>query len=246
MNSPMISQMEYLDNGKEVWPDSIVFIFALHHSLTTVLGVPMIIYYRTNRALHWLCFDLQMAGFLGLALGEYTKLLDVNEPNQLRCFKIANLVALITMIWTRVLHWTYLCVELFVTWYNDRAWAFLVVGVLLSIGFSVFNFLVCVKPFYKKFIKFLHVSAEYEKLPLDAAPELRRASTVNLQLAVAELLEDNETRELTHVIESIFTSRRVPRRHTLNIATPTPRPVIGRKRHSLMMAKEFAEKLKQK
>ena len=107
--------MEFLENGKEVWPDSIVFIFALHHSLTTVLGVPMIIYYRTNRALHWLCFDLQMAGFMGLALGEYTKLLDVNEPNQLRRFKIANLVALITMIWTRVFHWTYLCVELFVT-----------------------------------------------------------------------------------------------------------------------------------
>jgi hypothetical protein len=110
----------------------------------------------------------------------------------------------------------------------------------------VFNFLVCVQPFYKKFIKFLHVSAEYEKLPLNAAPELRRASTVNLQRAVAELLEDNEARELTHVIESIFTSRRVSRRHTVNMAKSTPRPVIGRKRHSLMMAKDFAEKLKQK
>eukprot|EP00804_Cyclotella_cryptica_P013529 CCRYP_017245-RA/>CCRYP_017245-RA protein AED:0.44 eAED:0.44 QI:148/1/1/1/1/1/2/114/434 len=233
-------------NGKEVWPDSIVFIFALHHSLTTVLGVPMIIYYRTHRALHWLCFDLQMAGFLGLALGEYTKLLNVNEPKQLGRFKIANLVALVTMTWTRVFHWTYLCGQLFVTWYNDRAWVFLVFGVILSIGFSMFSFLVCVKPFYKKFIKLLHVSEEYEKLPLDAAIELRRASTVNLELAVAELLEENETRDLSHVMESIFASRQVSRRHTVSIAKSVPQQVIGRKRHSLIMAKDFAEKLKQK
>jgi hypothetical protein len=236
-------------NGRQIWPDSILVVFLVHHSLTMVLGVPMILFYRTNRALHWLCFDLQFAGFLALALAEYTKMLNIEDPKQLRRFKIANFVALVTMIWTRVFHWVYLCIQLFVTWYNDKAWTFPFFGAILSIGFTAFSVLACVKPLFKKFIKFLHVSAEYEAIErdLDASVEMRRASMYNLEQAVADLLEYNETTELTDFVESMFATRQVSRRHTVNISggKTAPQSVVGRrKRHSLMMAKEFAEKMK--
>ena len=136
----------FCKNGKATWPDSIVFIFLLHHSLTTILGLPMVLYYRDNRSLHWLCFNLQFAAAVGeftvyicsalfhfmvmwdvsnhillyklhsrcfaaavaLSIGEYTKLLDVSKPSSLRQFKVLNFFALVTMLWTRVIHWSYL------------------------------------------------------------------------------------------------------------------------------------------
>jgi len=42
-------------NGKTIWPDSIVVIFLVHHSLASIIGVPMILNYRDNRSFHWLC-----------------------------------------------------------------------------------------------------------------------------------------------------------------------------------------------
>jgi hypothetical protein len=176
-------------DGKQQWPDAIVIIFLVHHSLASLLGMPMVLFYRHHKTLHWLCFDLQFAAGLALSIGEITKLLDISNPRQLRQFKVLNFIALVTMVWTRIIHWTYLTTTLFVTFYKDKAWAFLFFGVLISIGFSGFSYVCCVKPFYKKFVKFLHVSAEYESLPPDASPDRRRSSVMQLDLARAELLE---------------------------------------------------------
>jgi hypothetical protein len=62
---------------------------------------------------------------------------------------------------------------------------------------------------------------------------MRRASAANLEQAVADLLDDTETRELIGFIESIFATRQVSRRHTVNVSrvAAAPNPVIGRKRH---------------
>ncbi|KAL7526752.1 hypothetical protein ACHAXR_002653 [Thalassiosira sp. AJA248-18] len=57
----MLFVRTFYKNGKAIWPDAIIFITLLHHSLTSVLGVPMIMYYRNNITLHLLCFDLQFA-----------------------------------------------------------------------------------------------------------------------------------------------------------------------------------------
>jgi hypothetical protein len=84
-------------NGKKIWPGGIVVLFLFHHSLTMVLGVPMIMFYRMNKDLHWLCFDLQFAAFVGLSLGEYTKMLNIQDPAQLKRFKVANFIVLVTM-----------------------------------------------------------------------------------------------------------------------------------------------------
>jgi len=215
-------------DGKKLMPGAIVFIFALHHSLTTSLGIPMILYYRNMTTLHWLCFNLQFAAALALMISEYTKLLDIaNSQRQLRQFKTLNVVAFAVMIWTRVIHWIYLISEMLVTFYNDNAWTFLIVGILASLAFSLFSFLVCVKPFYKKLVKFHHASVEFESLPADATTSTRRSSVVKLEKAMADLLEEDEMKEVTDFVGRIFSKRNVSRRQTIQ--------PINRRRQSLML-----------
>ncbi|KAL7471011.1 hypothetical protein ACHAXS_013526 [Conticribra weissflogii] len=215
-------------DGKKLMPGAIVFIFALHHSLTTSLGVPMILYYRNLKTLHWLCFDLQFAAALALMISEYTKLLDIaNSHRQLRQFKTLNIVAFTVMLWTRVIHWIYLIFDMLVTFHNDKAWTFLVVGVLASLAFSLFSFLVCVKPFYKKLVKFHHASVEFESLPADATTSTRRSSVMKLEKAMADLLEEDEMKEVTDFVDRVFSNRNVSRRQTLQ--------PMNRRRQSLMV-----------
>eukprot|EP00577_Skeletonema_sp_RCC1716_P023057 CAMPEP_0113376682 /NCGR_PEP_ID=MMETSP0013_2-20120614/2758_1 /TAXON_ID=2843 ORGANISM="Skeletonema costatum, Strain 1716" /NCGR_SAMPLE_ID=MMETSP0013_2 /ASSEMBLY_ACC=CAM_ASM_000158 /LENGTH=134 /DNA_ID=CAMNT_0000258777 /DNA_START=836 /DNA_END=1237 /DNA_ORIENTATION=+ /assembly_acc=CAM_ASM_000158 len=98
------------------------------------------------------------------------------------------------MLWTRGIHWVYLITTLLLAFYRDQAWAFLCLGTVLSLLFSLFNYALCLKPFYKKFVKFLHVSAEYESLPADASADRRRSSVMQLDLARAELQKREVTR----------------------------------------------------
>ena len=54
----MLLVRAFYKNGKTIWPDSIVVIFLVHHSLASIIGVPMILNYRDNRSFHWLCVSL--------------------------------------------------------------------------------------------------------------------------------------------------------------------------------------------
>lgn len=214
--------------GRLVWPDSIVTLFVVHHSLSTLLGLPMVLYYRDSAALHWICFDLQFAAAFALAVGEYTKVLDTREAGSLRRFKVLNGLALAVMVWTRIVHWGMLSFELFVTWYRDAAWGFLCAGLFLSAVFSFFSWECCVKPYYKKFTKFLHVSAEYEH----ATPDRKRLSLVLLDDAVAELLANDGMDELARKAERLFEKRKPDRRRSM---------MTMRKRNSLVFARRMSD-----
>ena len=117
--------------------------------------------------------------------------------------------------------------DLYITWWQDKAYAFLSIGMLVSLAFSIFSYLCCVKPFYKSFVKFLHVSAVHDTLPTDVTPEKRRASVVKLDQAVAELLDGDGMMELADIVESLFVKRRTSRRQSM--------PMLSRKRRSLVM-----------
>eukprot|EP00574_Skeletonema_japonicum_P003576 CAMPEP_0201714042 /NCGR_PEP_ID=MMETSP0593-20130828/662_1 /ASSEMBLY_ACC=CAM_ASM_000672 /TAXON_ID=267983 /ORGANISM="Skeletonema japonicum, Strain CCMP2506" /LENGTH=385 /DNA_ID=CAMNT_0048203267 /DNA_START=26 /DNA_END=1183 /DNA_ORIENTATION=- len=209
----MILVRMFHKEGKKIFPDVVFIIFLVHHTLASCLGIPVILYYRHHKTIHWICFDLQFAAGLALSFGEITKVLDITNPRHLRLFKALNFIALVTMVWTRIIHWTYLTTTLFITWYNDKAWAFLFFGILISILFTGFSYVVCVKPFYKKFVKFLHVSAEYEALPPDASADRRRSSVIQLDLARSELLEA----ELLADFQTVFQKRKVARRQSVPI-----------------------------
>ena len=202
----------FCKDGKKIFPNAVVIIFLIHHSLATGLGIPVILYYRTHKTLHWLCFDLQFAAGLALSIAEVTKVLDIEKPRELQLFKILNFAALVTMMWTRVIHWTYLTTTLFVTWYHDEAWTFLFFGVLISLAFTGFSFVCCVQPFYRKFMKFLYVSAVYESLPSDATLDRRRSSAIQLDAARTALLETETTN-----FQSLFQGRSVMRRQSVPV-----------------------------
>ena len=98
---------------------------------------------------------------------------------------------------------------------------------VLSSLFTLFSYACCIKPYYKKWIKFLNVSAEYEHLGEDATPEMRRVSIIKLDDAVAELLAGDGMSELVDMVEPMFVKRRPSRRQSV--------PVQTRKRRSLVM-----------
>lgn len=203
----------FTKGGKEKVPNALLIILAVHHSMTTILGLPMILNYRYLSTLHWLTFDLQAAAAISLMVTEYTKLLDITKPNQLRQFQSLTFIALAIMIITRGFHWVYLCGSLLVMWYQEGKWGFLVVGTIISALFSLFNYGFCIEPFYKRFVKFMKVSAEYKKLPADAPARDRRASVINLEAAAAAVLKRNNIEE--ELIASLFEDRKVNRRATL-------------------------------
>ena len=168
----------FTKGGKEKVPNALLIVLGIHHSMTTILGLPMVLNYRDLPTLHWLCFDLQAAAAISLMVTEYTKLLDITKPNQLRQFQSLTFFGLVVMVVTRGFHWVFLCGSLLVMWYQEGRWGFLVVGTIISALFSMFNYAFCIEPYYKWFTKFVKVSAEYKKLPADA-PARDTASSIS-------------------------------------------------------------------
>jgi hypothetical protein len=172
----------------------------------------LILHYRNLETLHLICFDLQAAGATSLAIKEYTKMLDISKPRQLRQFQVLTFIALVVMVWTRAIHWFYLIAKFIMIWYHDKAWGFLIVGTIMCLVFSAFNWVYCIQPFYARFVKFMKVSADYSALPADVEPNTRRSSAVALDAAAADILNQGQwPEELT----AMFVERRVSRRSTL-------------------------------
>jgi len=181
----------------------------------------MVLHYRDNHYLHWLTFDLQFAGAVGLFVTEYTKLLDVSKPKELRQFQALSGFALVVIVITRAFHWVYLCSQLIMTWYQEKAWTFFVVGTLCSLSFSVFNWVFCIEPFYKRFVKFMKMSQEYTSLPAETDAKTRRASLVSLQEAAGNVMisQDDMNAELAELLlqlqQTSRTANKSGRRDTL-------------------------------
>jgi len=150
--------------GKDEVPNWLMIVLAFHHSLTTMLALPMVLSYRALRALHVICFDLQITGAM-MALNEYGKLLDLKKTSDLMQFKIVIFVQVVFNIWTRLIHWIYNCVVIFLAWWSDEAWTFVMVGTLPILAIAV-----------------------VESLPKNASEAKKRESIANLDEAVAELI----------------------------------------------------------
>jgi len=173
-------------------PGFALFLIFIHHSLTTCLGLPTILCYRNLSTLHWLCFDLQGAAAVSTFIYEYTKILDVTKRGELKQFLILSWISFLVMLITRFFHWVYLVGEFIFVWYNDKAWAFLVVGTFFLLIFSYFNFAIVLKSMYGRLQKFMKMSAEHDSLPSDATEKTRSQSVRNLNLAATQVLNRND------------------------------------------------------
>ena len=202
--------------GEKKYPNAYVVLLSLHHSLTCVMGLPVILRYRDLPEVHRLVFDLQFAGGLMVLFGEITRPLDVTKKNELRIFVLVSTLMLLLTAWTRVFDWFYLLYKILARFIADENWTFLVVGSCVFMVFSIFNIFACVIPTYQRFVKFIKKLNEYESLPKDASASRRRTTVYELQLAAAEFTA-LETR-FDETLLNLFVDRQVKRRHTLNSA----------------------------
>lgn len=182
-----------------------------HHSLASVMGLPMVKNYRTSRTLHWLCFDLQIIGLVQPLL-TYTSLLDVTKRSDLFQMKFINIIYLIFIGWTRGIHWCICVAKMCMTWYHDEVWVFFAIGTPVLVVFSLLNFMFVTQA-WKRCTKFLNASAEVESLPADAPETKRRQSLFRLQEAVDEIAHTEF--DIAAMIEELFETRDVKKRHTI-------------------------------
>ena len=135
-------------------PAALIAVLVLHHSLSMVVGIPLILHYRKLKILHALCFTLQAAAAVAVSIAEFTKLLDVSKPKQLKLFQVLTMFTFVIMVITRVFVWFYLIFKFAMVWYEDSAWGFMTVGLIMASVFTFFNWVACIVPCYKSIIKF--------------------------------------------------------------------------------------------
>ena len=174
----------------------------------------MILNYREVTELHWLAFELQLAGSLILVIG-YCQMLDITNHVELKRFQYCNIFLLVFSVLSRGFHWFYLTGNLIRIWYTEKRWTFLYVGSFMIFIFSAFNVCCVIVPFSQRYWKFRKKLAEYKALPADANPKRRRASMMELQEA-AHLLARNTTDNPV----DLFVTRKVERRQTFHAPAP--------------------------
>ena len=143
-----------LPDGKERMPNNMLAIWAIHHSMTLTLGLPMVLKYRELRELHLLTFNLQWAAAIAIGVNEFTKCLDLSKRRQLWAFRVMNALCFVIMAWMRGVQWVNLSWKMLMIWYADEEWTCLFVGTIVCLLITGFNFALCIYPFYKKMVKF--------------------------------------------------------------------------------------------
>jgi len=214
----IIYKRNFTPTGKAEVPGFMFAIMMIHHSLTTGLGIPTILHYRHLPTLHWICFELQFAAAVALSIGEYTKLLDVTKPHQLRQFQVLTGVAFVVMLITRGFHWLYLIGQFMLVWYRDEAWVFLGVGAPLLLLFSFFNYAFCLAPMWARWMKFRKMSVEYESLPKDVCAVEKSKSVRKLQVAAVDVFSSGvvmDADKISLLLGSANRKERVERRKTM-------------------------------
>jgi len=203
--------------GKVKYPNAIIAMLMIHHSLTLTLGLPMILNYRGLPELHRLCFGLQLSGGATGFLIEFSKLLDVSKPNELRQFQFLSFLMFLIFLWTRVFDWFYLMGKILYLFYQEERWTFLGVGSIVFVVFSVFNVFVCVIPIYQRLVKFMNMTAEYKVLPDDADEATRRSTIINLRKSAAVLRRTSTFHG--QITEMMFVDRHVDSRQSISVAS---------------------------
>ena len=92
----MLYKRFFTKDGPINFPNVVILFILIHHCLSVLLVIPMVICYRALRPFHWLVCELQIVGGI-IVLAEYSKMLDITKKNDLRKFKIINFILLVVM-----------------------------------------------------------------------------------------------------------------------------------------------------
>merc|ERR1712159_267944 len=203
------------DMGKKRYPISMIVILTMHHSLTTGMGLPMILRYRELHYLHRLCFNLQTITILGFC-GEYCRALDVTKKDELQLFLLNSLVMLAAIVWTRFFDWFYIAYKLMVTFYRDENWMYLMVSSPILVAFSLFNVVFLLIPTWKRFAKFFEKYRKMNALPETADETTRKSTIEELRNAAADFAAIEINPE--EVIANLYETREIERRNSITVS----------------------------
>jgi hypothetical protein len=140
-------------DGKTIEPTFSLVVFGLHHVLG-LLVIPMNVVYGYNPYYWQFVASQQFAAGFSLGINEYTYFLDVKTKGGLKRMVAANFLALVGNVICRGGWFAFLSYKMIVKMYQDKHWAFLIIGTLLLFIFFVYNWLLCIIPYYERFMKF--------------------------------------------------------------------------------------------
>ena len=122
-----------------------IVVVGLHHTLSMMLTVPMILYYPSMRALHILMWSLLFAGGTCNLLGCYKFTLDTQGSRRdfLR-YKAIVLIQFATILFTRVYIWVYYAAEAIANFYKRGDTPFIFLGLAGCLLMTFFNMLVVI------------------------------------------------------------------------------------------------------
>mmetsp|Transcript_821 Transcript_821/g.2249 ORF Transcript_821/g.2249 Transcript_821/m.2249 type:complete len:586 (+) Transcript_821:123-1880(+) len=167
--------------GKSEHPVQFLLLLAVHHLAASGFGIPMILSYRAEPVFHALVFNLQFAAALAGLIAEFTKLLDLDDPRQLRLFANLSGMCAVAMVGTRGVWFTISAAKLVCIWWRDKAWTFLALGIPTLVLFSAFNLVVCIMGFCKRTIRAYKRLADisYPSAPFPSAGATGVGAAVN-------------------------------------------------------------------
>merc|ERR1719217_1683250 len=82
-----------------------VILCVMHHSLAMCLVVPMILYYPSLPAFHYIAMSLLLAAGICFTTGSYKFTLDVKSKSGFRQYKVIVILQLVTILFTRGFVW---------------------------------------------------------------------------------------------------------------------------------------------
>eukprot|EP00510_Aplanochytrium_minuta_P005471 CAMPEP_0184017912 /NCGR_PEP_ID=MMETSP0954-20121128/7824_1 /TAXON_ID=627963 /ORGANISM="Aplanochytrium sp, Strain PBS07" /LENGTH=299 /DNA_ID=CAMNT_0026299249 /DNA_START=287 /DNA_END=1186 /DNA_ORIENTATION=+ len=142
-------------------PPMVVRMLIMHHSCGLCTVIPMNMYFGSSVLFHEAVFLLQGAAGISIGASVYCYMLDLSKNEDIFRFKIMSVVALITIVYTRVVRYCTLGFETSYMLYSENFLVFLIytAGGFLMSGFNIVLLKDSIKKF-KKAIKMNYVSPE--------------------------------------------------------------------------------------
>jgi len=138
--------------GRQMNPPKLVVPLLMHHVLAECLVLPMNMYYHDSKLYHEAIFMLQGVAVVSYVCQHFGYTCDVDDPRELLQLRAATTVALVVILWSRVVHSAYLWYVLLRMVYADGQFFLFKVALVPVVCMSLFNLMMvmdCCKKFSK-------------------------------------------------------------------------------------------------
>jgi len=122
----------------------------------------MNIYYYDEYYYWCMMASMQFAAAFAYIIAEYTYLLDVSTTVGLFRMKYSNLVAFVSLLYTRGFYYLWLCKNLLERYTRDNATVFFWCSLSIFILFGFFNIFIVIIPFYTRTVKWFKRARAFE------------------------------------------------------------------------------------